>query len=258
MKTKLIIYTGILFYLFLNACSFKNTESEMEVSTNSQEAKNLFQEGIIKGQNGNYFEAMNAYENAIQKDSDFFMAYCQNAAYYLYFNNTDKFRDNAEKALHCHADLTKAEEILKKALVELLINPAADVSSYGKALVKVYPNDANAYLYYAFFQSIPGDIKGAVKSYKKAMELEPDNGSIYQMLGYAYLKGKQYDKAREAFKKFAGLYPGNAFAYESMGDYYVAVKDFDKAGENYRRAYDRNNELTAAKEKMESITGLAQ
>ncbi len=247
MKARFIIYTGIALSLLVNACTSGENKTEMGISTKSKEARILFQQGEVNSKTGNYFEALNSYENAIQKDPDFFMAYCQNAAYYLYFNNIKKFKENAEFAIHCHADLTKAEGILKKALVELLINPDADVSSYGKELVEVYPEDANAYLYYAFFQTIPGNIDGAVRSYRKAIELDPDNGTIYQMLGYTYLKGKQYNKAKNSFEKFAGLYPDNAFTYESLGDYYLAVEDFDNAMENYKKAFDLNHNLTGQK-----------
>lgn len=58
------------------------------------------------------------------------------------------------------------------------------------------------------------------------------------------------------FEKFAGLYPENAFSYESIGDYYMAVKEFEKARDNYRKAYNLDNNLTSAKEKMESISAM--
>ena len=256
MKTKKYFYFAMAFSLLLSACSPSDRKGSMELSTESSEAWDLYQKGYIKGQSGNYFEAMNSFEDAIQKDPEFFMAYCQNAAYYLYFKNIEKFKENAELAIHCQTDLTKAEEILKKALVELLIDPDADVSSYGRELVKIYPNDANAYLYYAFFQTIPGDIDGAIKSYKKAIDLDPENGSICQMLGYAYLEGKRYDDARLAFDKFADLYPGNAFAFESKGDYYMAIKDYENAYSSYEKAYKINNDIASVKEKMEKLSDL--
>ena len=77
MKAIKIVYIAIVFLLFMNVCSTGDRKGAMELSTKSHEAWNLYQKGFVSGQNGNYYEAMELYENAIQEDPDFFMAFCQ-------------------------------------------------------------------------------------------------------------------------------------------------------------------------------------
>ncbi|KAA3439749.1 alpha/beta hydrolase-fold protein [Rufibacter hautae] len=56
------------------------------------------------------------------------------------------------------------------------------------------------------------------------------------MLGYASLGNKQYDRAYQFFKMNLENYPTNGNLHDSMGDYYLAVGDKKKAMEAFKKA----------------------
>jgi predicted alpha/beta superfamily hydrolase len=63
----------------------------------------------------------------------------------------------------------------------------------------------------------------------------PSEGTV-NMLGYAALADKQYDKAYQFFKLNIENYPTSANPHDSMGDYYLATGNKKKAMEDFRKA----------------------
>ncbi len=83
-----------------------------------------------------------------------------------------------------------------------------------------------------------GDFDGAIESYDKAIELEPNSAETYNNRGVAWRKKKEYDKAIADYNKAIELKPDYAEAYNNRGVAWKKKKKYDKAIEDYNKAIE--------------------
>lgn len=82
----------------------------------------------------------------------------------------------------------------------------------------------------------------AVKLVRRAVALDPDNGSYVDSLGWAHFRLGEYDRARTYLERATRLAPEDATVHEHLGDVYVALGELDKARATYRRALELDEE----------------
>jgi len=80
----------------------------------------------------------------------------------------------------------------------------------------------------------------AIEYYKKAIELEPDDATLHNNLGFAYIKRQDWDKALECAKKIIDLKESlePAYAYHIMAISYAGKKEYDKSLEYYDKSIE--------------------
>lgn len=90
-------------------------------------------------------------------------------------------------------------------------------------------------------------LKNAELEFKKAIELDPDNASLYQRLGEVnFYPFKKYNLAIKYYNKAIELLdPNNRYSsldeiYDSVGEVYLYNKDFNKAISNFKRVFNYN------------------
>lgn len=71
--------------------------------------------------------------------------------------------------------------------------------------------------------------KPALSSLQKAVELEPNNADIHNLLGYSYRKQGNLDKAFEHYGISLRLNPDHIGAHEYIGETYLLAKDLPNA-----------------------------
>jgi Tfp pilus assembly protein PilF len=80
-----------------------------------------------------------------------------------------------------------------------------------------------------------GNTAAALREFKKAEALTPDDYFLHYDLGLAYLSKKRYDLAIEHFQKAVDLNPDYAPAVNSLGNAYAARGDWDQAIKYYKQ-----------------------
>jgi superkiller protein 3 len=92
-----------------------------------------------------------------------------------------------------------------------------------------------------------GDYEGAIESYMKALELEPESAVTYNMLGMAYRyrynktrARKYFDKQVEAFKKAISLDPRYSVAMINLASTYYHNSQKDVAMPLFKSALKLN------------------
>jgi Flp pilus assembly protein TadD len=80
-----------------------------------------------------------------------------------------------------------------------------------------------------------GDLKGAVSSFLKSLELEPKSAVVNLGLGHAYLKLKNSEEAGKAFKRAVELNPELAEAHYGLGLNYYNRKRYRDAEQSFKR-----------------------
>jgi tetratricopeptide (TPR) repeat protein len=229
-----VLFSGVL--LLFSACA--REETKIPITTDSEEALELYQEATSAMEDVYVAKATDLFNQALEKDPDFFMAAYNLASMNLYFGNEEEFQRYAEKAMASEANLSEGEEIMLSMLEKLMEDADADVMDLGNQLVEMYPEDPVAYSQLAFAQMMANDYEGVVNTYMDALEVAEDSASIYNMMGYAYMELGRMDQARSVFDRYIEMEPGLPNPYDSRGDYYMRIMDYEKAYENYMKAYE--------------------
>ncbi len=76
----------------------------------------------------------------------------------------------------------------------------------------------------------------AVKMLTQAVQIEPNNGSYLDSLGWAYFKKGQLQKAREYLVRAGEQMPENSVIQEHVGDLLFAMREFDGAIAAWQRS----------------------
>lgn len=90
------------------------------------------------------------------------------------------------------------------------------------------------YLGYMWIES-GENLERALEMVERAVELDPDNGSYIDSLGWGYYQLGRYDEAREELERAARLVQ-DPTVYEHLGDVYAALGQPAEARRAYRRA----------------------
>jgi tetratricopeptide (TPR) repeat protein len=238
----------ILSFLLLWAvsCTSSVKEEKIPATSDSEWARLLYHKADTLFEKVYISEAVAHLEEALAEDPDFFMAAYGLATHYMFFEDNRDFQKYAAQAIQSENKLSKGENLLKAALQKLLEDQHADVTEFGKELVKLYPNDPYAYFHLTFFQQITGDYQGQVKTLLKAAEIKEDPANILNTLGYTYMSLEQFDEAAKALDKYIELKPDDPNPYDSKGDYYMAVEEYGKAYDSFMKAVEIDSTWTGS------------
>ena len=132
-----------------------------------------------------------------------------------------------------------------------------NVKYYCSEIIKINPDNANAYYNRGIARSDLGDHKGAIEDYNEAIKLNPNDAYAYNNRGIARsdlgdYKGaiKDYDKTLKLNPDFSLAYNNRGNAKGKLGDHEGAIEDYDKAiklNPNDAKAY---NNRGVAKDKL--------
>lgn len=144
--------------------------------------------GYIKTAQNKHFEAIEAFSKATRLDRLFVKAYKAMAMVYRAMGDTQRAVESTQVAVEIYMDtdkLGKAEEMLN----ELLASGTQSLNVFN-TLGVLYRKK--------------GDIKEAMKQYKKALKIHPDEPYIYYNIGRLYLDAKNTAKAKTYFQAALG------------------------------------------------------
>jgi tetratricopeptide (TPR) repeat protein len=84
--------------------------------------------------------------------------------------------------------------------------------------------------------SLVQEPEDAIESFERAIELDPDNVSVYLGLGGAYITQEDYAKAIAAFTQATKIDSKSGLAHIYLGFAYCDAGYYEKAEESYKRA----------------------
>ena len=140
--------------------------------------------GYIKTAQNQYYEAIEAFSKATRLDRLFVKAYKAMAMVYKAVGAVEKVEECTQIAAEIYMDtdkLGKAEDMLN----ELLASGT---------------NSLNVFNTLGVLYRKKGDIKEAMKQYKKALKVHPDEPYIYYNIGRLYLDAQNTTKAKSYFQ----------------------------------------------------------
>jgi tetratricopeptide (TPR) repeat protein len=115
----------------------------------------------------------------------------------------------------------------------------ADAESAFQQILKGNPDNAAALNYLGYMLADRGErLDESVNYLKKALQLEPDNGSYLDSLGWAYYKSDKLDLAEDNLHKAADQLKTNSVIQEHYGDVLLKLGRYTDAIAAFTRALD--------------------
>ena len=239
-----VIITMIICILPISFNCMLAQKEEIPITTSSEEALKLFLEGREKWENIEIAAAALLFDQAIQKDPEFAMAYLYRSQSGGGFNI---FRQNLEKAVSLVDKVPEGEKHLILYSQAVADGDGAKQKEHLDQLLKLFPNDKRVQtLAGSYFQYVLDDRETAIKHLKKATDLDKKYAPAYNNLGYVQSALGNYEAAEEAFKTYINLIPDNPNPYDSYAELLLKIGKYDESIEQYKKAFEKDPLFTFA------------
>jgi serine/threonine protein kinase/tetratricopeptide (TPR) repeat protein len=223
-----------------------------------------------------YHAALNFFDQAIQKDPRFALAYAGRAdtsmAMYMLTKEDSwakKALSAAEQAKQLNPDLPevhwalgtvylqtgKTEDSIAETKLALELAPSSDESyrrlgtvylaAGRKEAIAAYEKavEINPYYWYNFnwlgvacFRL--GEVDKAVNAFRRVTELAPDWADGYNNLGGAYFEQGKWNEAVEAYRKSLSLDPNGGYPYANLGTAFYYLGQYSDAAKSLEKAVE--------------------
>jgi tetratricopeptide (TPR) repeat protein len=191
-------------------------------STSSIAALRAYNDGLQKARQGKHAEATKEFQNALQQDPQFALAYAKLAQSYAALGQDDDAEQAAQKAQSLSNSLSGQEKYLI-------------VANYER-ITKNYPK--------------------AIDAYQSLVKASPDNTEYLFGLGEAYERAADYDKARELFERVTQLDPKRIDGFLALGRVDVESGNTQKGLESLTRAQSLATELENDPERAQVLQAI--
>jgi serine/threonine-protein kinase len=213
--------------------------------TENIEAYDLYLKGrsAMRGQQDikNVQSALGFYEQALNKDRNFAIAYAgvADASLVMYHEKKDSFW--SQKALAAAQQAERLNDNLPEVHFSLgnvytASGKGAEAVSEMKRALQLAPNSDDGYRGLGKAYLTLGQKDQALQAYEKAIELNPYYWVNYNFAGQAYSALGQYDKALAAFQRITELEPDNSFGYLNVGAIYFQQGKYDQCIPFFQKA----------------------
>jgi tetratricopeptide (TPR) repeat protein len=214
--------------------STKEIESDLDkevgkITTSSLEAYKYYSQGRDFHMNGDYRLSIPLMEKAIAIDPEFAMAYRSMASSYSnlgYYAERDKY---LKKALELSERLSYKERYLIQG------NYYYNAETYDKSLesfkklLEVYPDDRDARIFLAFMYNQIEEWDKAIGQYEIAIEAGEQRMNPYVNFAGSYRNKGMYDKAKEILESYLANISENALIHLSLSYVYEHQGKLDLA-----------------------------
>ena len=213
--------------------------------TENPEAHRLYLLGryhFAKFTRAGWTNAIHSYEEALQVDPNFALAYCGLADTYGWAGGQlmpgreawAKEMELAQKALELDPNLAEAHLSMGTALFSVL-GPHASEKELDRA-AELNPNLALIYDQYGWTFSAMGRFDDAIAAEKKALALDPLNPFLNTNLAFFFYWARRFDEATTQIRKTLELDPNNAFAHSILGWCLIAKGNKAEARSEFEKA----------------------
>jgi len=222
--------------------------SVADVTTHSPEAYRFYVEGLDYDSKFLNAEAEKSYRKALENDSTFAMAYYRLSI--LKKSGSEK-KEMIAKAV-AYSDKVSWKE--KNYIRTQEADASGDYIQAIKELQKIverYPDEKEAFYWLGYYYSYRlGQSEQAIRSYNKAIEIDPLYREVYNELTYLYDEISDFDKSIWAINKYISLAPDEPNPYDTRADLYAYKGKIDKAIESCKKALEVKPNFSASLAKL--------
>jgi eukaryotic-like serine/threonine-protein kinase len=181
-------------------------------------------------------DAINLFQQAIDKDSSYAAAYAEMAQTYFLLGAfhylpveeaNSKALAAAKRAIVIDETLAEAHVALANALFGSW--DFANVAPELRRAIELNPNLSEAHRNYGAYLTTLGRFDNAFRELTLARELDPLSIGPINLLGVNYYFQRRYDESLELWHRSVEINPSSAIAYFNLFHVYVGKKSYDNA-----------------------------
>jgi TolB-like protein/DNA-binding winged helix-turn-helix (wHTH) protein/Tfp pilus assembly protein PilF len=194
-------------------------------------------------------KAINYFQQAVEKDSNFALAYalmadCYYLQVYYRYNPAPETTANANAAAEraLLLDDSLAEGHVARAMVQSLQKESRLTMESLRRALELNPNLAIAHQRYAWCLSYLGRLSDSVREMKRAQELDPLSPTNNTALGMILVYARQFPASLDYCYRAAELAPNEAPVQENLAIAYALNGMYQQAIEHYQRVGELNPE----------------
>ena len=200
-----------------------------DVSTTSMEAYNQLLKGREEFDKGRLYEAIDHFENAVQIDSTFAVAYLQLGIAQYFIFESRKANESFSKAEKYKYRATNRERVYIESQYSWFFQSKEKSIDILEKGLKSYPKEKNMHLWLGDHYDFIGKYTDALNQFNEVLKLDPDYGLPYKYKSQIYAKMDEYEKALDYMNKYVSIYPQYADPYYSLGMIYFRMGKIDQA-----------------------------
>ena len=206
---------------------------KIPITTSSEEARKEFLTGRDLSERLLAQESLPHFDKALALDPEFASAELARA---VSSPTTKEFFEHQKKAVSLASKASNGEKLLIMAN-EAGANGVTEIQKeYLDQLVAAYPNDERAQFTLGNYYFAQQQLDQALAHYKKATEIAPGYSQVYNLLGYCYRQKGDYANSEESFKKYVQLIPNDPNPYDSYAELLLKMGRYDESIAQYRKA----------------------
>ena len=195
---------------------------------------------------GDWPEALEEYEAALELDPTNSLIYSEIAASYLRRQQISQAVEYAERAVRADEDNLDAHQLLSSIYTSQLQNAPADQAvgqdTLNRAIeelehvVRLDPSEREAYLTLGRLYRFADEPERAAQVYRDFLEVSPGSGDVAVPLAELQIEAGNADEAIEILKELTENQPGHERALILLGEAYIQTSDFASAADAFSEA----------------------
>jgi tetratricopeptide (TPR) repeat protein len=229
MKKFSFAIIGMLVLLFSSLTGFSQKKT-MTWTTKSKAALELAQSGVDHMMNNEFALAYTDFSAALKLDPEFTIP----LVFMTNLNAGETSKTYAQRAVKSAVNKTEGEKLFASLADEKMTFENA--RAVWEKLHTMFPDGAMLGNYYVITRATPEERFAAAQDYLKKF---PENGFMYNTLGYYYMNKKDMENAKKNFEKYVSLHRDGPNAFDSMADYYEHNGDTANARKYYMMALEK-------------------
>jgi|SRR6056297_61068 len=237
MKTQLIAIKrmlGLTLSLFILASFSLFAQEKMKITTSSDEAKMLYDQGIENHEMFKYPKALKYFNKAVEIDPKFAMAHLYLSL--LQSGDPELEKKHLQKAVELKNQVSEGE---KNMILYVKASEEGDemaMKQHIKSLELKYPEDERVISMTGWHHYTTENYSDALSCFKDAVDINNLYHPAYNMLGYTYWKLGNIEEAESSFLTYIELVPDIANSHDSYASFLKNQGKFGKATEEYKMA----------------------
>ena len=189
-----------------------------------------------------YEDALKYYNKVLEIDPDNGLAYFSLANLDIIEKDTIAFRENFEKGIKSKG--TPFQVKLQKILPLIVDRKNGfitdqDIIDYFDLLTEKYPYESQGFIYYANFLKSLNEKEKAVKYFKKAVDIDPNNDMVWQEILFLEYDLQKIDDIRKDGVIAISKFPENPLFYLITGSAFMQSKDYQTALDYFTKGVEK-------------------
>jgi tetratricopeptide (TPR) repeat protein len=204
--------------------------------------------GMAHMELGNYENAIMDFSGIIAKSPDDAIAYSMRGQAYAALNNYFQAIADYDKSLTLNprGPEVVAEICYNRGLVYINLSKYREAIKDFDVALELNPKLSSGFFYRGYSYLKLGIYQQAIKDFQKKIELKPNDPAAYTNIGTSQIALGKYAQAIKECSKAIELDPRYAFGYSVRGLAYAKINNFSKAMNDLNKAIDLDPKLGSA------------